>query len=180
MTAIDGFTSTSKFVEQFKGQFGEELVDVVAAAAGLTTSRMNLDVNGVDRLIEMPGGFTLERPARIQVQVKTTRRATVHSDGAWHYPMRAEHFNQLVGEQYEPRYLLLVPVPREPGDWIKLWSAADELRIACTAVYWANLMPLPRVGGRQTTVHVPVSNVLTPQTIVRLFDYAQIPGVSAR
>ena len=182
MTAIDGFTSTSKFFEQFKGQLGEELIDVIAAAAGMTTAKANLDVHGIDRQIENAEDQRVLRVPAIGVQVKTSSSVRLFPDGSWHYSMTAAHFNHLASRpgRNAPRFLVLVPVTLEPEGWIKSWSNEGDMRLACPHAYWVNLMRRPRSTATTVTVHVPASQRLTPESLVGLFDYDPASGVSAR
>ncbi|MBR7829896.1 DUF4365 domain-containing protein [Actinospica sp. MGRD01-02] len=182
MTATDrpfGALS-SGLVSQFKGLFGEELIDVIAAAAGLTSSKPNLDF-GIDRHVNMREEYDPSRPSQIHLQVKTTHSARVHADGCWHFQLEVDHYNKLVGRYYSPRYLALVPVDQDPQDWLVLNQHPDiyEQRLSSAPVFWANLMSMPPARGSKITVPVPVLNLLTPATIVNLFDFAQIPRLAA-
>lgn len=175
MPETDG-RATAMDRNQQKGLFGEELVDVLAVAAGLTTAKENLDIRGVDRTINLPGERGHDRPALVEVQVKAW---TPHGkpDDFWHFRMSVKHYNMLVGKFGIPRYLFLVVLPADPADWIE--STPDGIRIK-QGVYWANLMGRPlstAPGESKLTVKVPRENLLTVDGLVRLFDYSACSGV---
>lgn len=54
-----------------QGLHGEGFIYAMACAAGFTTSRMNLDVDGVDWQIAYPGPKGTTRSPKIEMQVKS-------------------------------------------------------------------------------------------------------------
>jgi len=70
-----------------QGLHGEGFIYAMACAAGFTTSKMNLDVDGVDWQIAYPGPKGTTRSPKIEVQVKSWS-SPVLEDGMYRYGSR--------------------------------------------------------------------------------------------
>jgi hypothetical protein len=66
-----------------QGLHGEGFIHALACAAGFTTARMNLDLDGVDWQIAHPGPRGTTRSPKIEMQVKSTSAPLV-KDGVIH------------------------------------------------------------------------------------------------
>lgn len=143
-----------------QGYFGESFVRVLASAAGLIASKEDLDMMGVDFTFGYPGSRGTTRFPKIEAQVKSWSRATGSKD-AWHYPMKATHYNDLAGVCSLPRYLFLVVVP---SDVERFTEADDEALRLRHCGYWVSLAdrsPIDPGQQKTVTVQVPKRNVLT-------------------
>jgi hypothetical protein len=144
-----------------QGYFGESFVRVLASAAGLIASKEDLDVMGVDFTLGLPASRGTTRFPKIEVQVKSWSRAAGPAE-AWHYPMRAAHYNDLAGAGYcVPRYLFLVVVPEDVDRYTQADDEALRLR---HCGYWASLADQAPIDAQQQktiTVRVPKRNMLT-------------------
>jgi hypothetical protein len=156
--------------QQRQGLHGEGFIFVLASSAGLQVSRPTYDVDGVDWLISYPGQIGLVRSPKIEVQVKTWS-APVGDDETWSYRMTVPHFNAIAGPGFAVRrYLLLVTVPADAGDFAV--CDADCMRLG-HAAYWLSLVKqalLPVDGHSAKTIVVPVPrrNLLTPTSLTAL------------
>jgi hypothetical protein len=104
-----------------QGQFGEDYVRVLATAAGITVSKCNLDVDGIDLLLALPDDVRSVRSPRIEVQVKTTSRLQP-ADGVFAFDgLNGWQFNKLAGPGFMvPRYLFLATVPPDSSRYTDL------------------------------------------------------------
>jgi hypothetical protein len=94
-----------------QGLHGEGFIYALACAGGFTTSRMNLDLDGVDWQIAYPGPRGTTRSPKIEVQVKSSS-APLIKNGTIRHPLRVAHFNDLAGANFQvPRFLSVVIVP---------------------------------------------------------------------
>ncbi|GII25502.1 DUF4365 domain-containing protein [Planosporangium mesophilum] len=158
--------------EVWQGHYGEALVRGLACAAGLTTSKKDLDVDGVDIQIGFPGRLNSVRHPAIEAQVKSWS-APKSDDATWRYPLDLENYDNLVGvvgtDFPLPRYLFLVIVPPEKERYT---LASHNCLHLHHAAYWASLMdepPAAELPVKSTkTVYVPKENLLTVEALISL------------
>jgi hypothetical protein len=155
-----------------QGLHGEGFIHALACAGGFTTSRMNVDLDGVDWQIAYPGPRGTQRSPRIEVQVKTSMAAEVR-DGMIHHRLRVEHFNHLAGVGFQiPRFLTLVSVPADATEYA---VCTDEHMRLSTAAYWLSLadrevLPAASASPASLVVQVPLRNLLTVTTLRHLLS----------
>lgn len=156
-----------------QGQFGEDYVRVLASAAGLTVSKCDLDVDGIDLQITLPHDAGSVRSPRIEVQVKTTSRLRP-VDGVFRYDgLNGRQFNKLAGPGFMvPRYLFLVTVPPDTSRYADLNHNGLLLR---HIGYWTSLSSCDVVSEARSSVRVrvPTANVLTARRLRELVEVAR-------
>ncbi|QFZ19369.1 DUF4365 domain-containing protein [Saccharothrix syringae] len=164
-----------------QGKFGADYVRVLASAAGLTWSEDDVDLDGVDLCIKLPGRTPRGFSPRIDVQVKTvsrlqTRRGVVDFDGLDHV-----QFNKLAGPGFTvPRYLFVVHVPPHAAEYADLRTAGLLLRHIGYYLSLSDREPLPApTRARRIRVKVPLSNVLTAVSLRALVTDGAV-GAAAR
>lgn len=146
-----------------QGKFGADYVRVLASAAGLLWSQDDVDMDGIDLCLKLPGRTPRGFSPRIDVQVKTvssvvTSRGVLPFDG-----LTRAQFDRLAGaDAVVPRYLFVVHVPRRADQYADLGTAGLLLRHLGYYLPMSEYAPLrgddPRARVR---VRIPVSNVLT-------------------
>lgn len=155
-----------------QGLHGEGFVHALACAAGYTTSRMNLDLDGVDWQIAHPGPRGTARSPKIEVQVKSTS-APLRKDDTIRHRLDVVHFNHLAGLGFQiPRFLVVVIVPADSEQYA---FCSDESMRLSTAAYWlslANRETLPTEAGdpKSVMVTVPMRHLLTVEALGHLLD----------
>jgi hypothetical protein len=155
-----------------QGLHGEGFVYALACAGGFTTSKMNLDLDGVDWQIAHPGPRGTTRSPKIEVQVKTSVALDVR-DGVIHHRLRVAHFNNLAGAGFQvPRFLTVVSVPDDVADYAI--CTADHMMLS-TAAYWLSLAdqevrPTGDGSPESLVVKVPQRNLLTVTALQHLLD----------
>lgn len=151
-----------------QGAFGEAFVRALAVAAGLTVAKSEPDVTGDDFTFGYPGSLGGVFFPKVDVQVKSWSRPAEKA-GEWAYRMTVDHFNNLAGRNYAlPRFLVLVVVPRDAGDYVHVDHQRLLLRYAA---YWVSLRERERVDASKAAtvaVSVPKANLLTVEALLTL------------
>ncbi len=107
----------------------------------------------------------------MEVQVKTWSTPK-ERDGFWRYDRLNENrFNLLTGKRRVPRYLFLLIVPPDA----ERYAVATEDSLTLTrAAYWVSLADEPKIlnpsSSSYVQVSVPKSNLLTVESLLKLFD----------
>lgn len=155
-----------------QGLYGEAYLYTLASAAGLLTSRMNLDRDGVDWQFAHPGPRGTKRSPKLEVQVKSCSAPEREGDH-WKYRLKARHFNNIAGPGFDvPRFLALVVVPQQADLYAQCDTHAMKLS---HAAYWASfanepLAPADSTSPDSLTVRVSTRNLITTTTLIRLID----------
>ena len=155
-----------------QGLHGEGFIHALACAGGFTTSRMNLDLDGVDWQIAHPGPRGTTRSPKIEVQVKSTSTPLLKGD-VLHHRLDVAHFNKLAGAGFQiPRFLSVVIVPSAAEHYA---VCTDENMRLSTAAYWLSLadretLPSETDDAASVTVEVPLRNLLTVDALGCLLD----------
>jgi Domain of unknown function (DUF4365) len=155
-----------------QGKFGEDYIRVLASAAGLIIYTADLDHDGVDFLLRLPGRRGPAASPGIDVQVKSWSKRR-QSDGMWHYDgLNEMQYNLLAGPNYTvPRYLFLVNVPPKADNYATVLT--DGLLLRYQAFYTSlrdNELIADPSTRRRRMVEVPVGNVLTVRTLQGLLQ----------
>lgn len=140
---------------------------MLASAAGLVWAEDDVDLDGVDLCIKLPGRTVRGFSPRIDVQVKTVsvlevRRGLVNFDGLDH-----AQFNKLAGPDFVvPRYLFIVHVPRSASRYADLSTSGLLLRHIGYYVTLNDRERMPTADRtRRIRVKIPLSNVLTADSL---------------
>jgi hypothetical protein len=157
-------------VRNHQGKFGADYIRVLASAAGLIWSADDVDLDGIDLCIKLPGRTPRGFSPRIDAQVKTistleVRKGLVNFDG-----LDRVQFNKLAGTEFVvPRYLFIVHVPRETDRYADLSTSGLLLRHIGYYMSLSELGPLPSPDrNHRIRVKIPVSNVLTVASLLAL------------
>jgi hypothetical protein len=157
-----------------QGKFGEDYVRVLASAAGLIVLTHDLDVDGIDLSLRRPGRFSGVSSPLIDVQVKSwsTPRRSPNGEN-WKYDgLNQVQFNKLAGDDFlVPRFLFLIVVPKDAREYVQFTPGDMRLR---HLGYFLSLRQESRVdrpiGDRRHPVEVPLGNVLTVHSLLRLIE----------
>lgn len=163
-----------------RGDFGEQFIRMLAAAANLDAARRERDRVGVDWQLGHPGRAGTRRFPVIEAQVKCTSSPDIHEEHI-HFRLELKNYNWLAGRDYDiPRFLFLVLAPGDPFTWS---HATPDRLLLRHAAYWMCLHHQDPLEDRSTgtrTVHVPRANLLTVDSLHDLFadDYRAMLVVS--
>jgi len=144
-------------------RFGDAFLLAVAALAGCSAAKPYPDVEGIDWTVSCR---LFRRRPKIDIQMKTWTGDDGSGDQI-RYPLKRKNYDSLIFD--DPcirRILLLVTVPKDPGEWM---AQSSEQLILRHCGYWVSLEGLPP-GDNQTTVtiYLPRTNVLTVPVLLDL------------
>lgn len=154
-----------------QGWYGETFVTAIAAAAGFQVAVPYPDI-GKDLMLgrdhEVP-----EMDVQIALQVKSRRIDEFTTTGnGFKISLPIEQFKRLRGRRQVPCYLVMVVVPQDPSQYIRIDQQALILH---HSAYWLSLehhtMPVQQ-GQKNVTVTVPRDNLLTIDALHEFFDRA--------
>ncbi|WP_086747631.1 MULTISPECIES: DUF4365 domain-containing protein [Streptomyces] len=150
-----------------RGDFGEQFIRMLAAAANIDAARRERDRVGVDWQLGHPGQLGTRRYPIIEAQVKCTSSPEIQQQHIA-YDLKTKNYNQLAGRDYDiPRFLFLVLAPDDPFTWSD--ATSDRLKLR-HAAYWACLHDQELCeDGTTRRVHVPRANLLTVDSLHDLF-----------
>lgn len=153
-----------------KELFSKAFVKALAAQAGLRSSEPDVDDDSVDVIVRGRGYRAAIRNPQIDVQLKCT--AIDEGDEEYlKFSLPLKNYNELRGEDIIcPRYLFVVLVPKDCGDWLVHEPAFSVLRHCC---YWISLRDMPDVSNKsKVTINIPRSQRLTSESILYLMQMA--------
>lgn len=129
----------------------EAYVTAIAASAGYVTAQRNFDRDGVDLTIE--AGDHL-RP-KIDLQLKATINLDVSGETI-PYSCKRRNYDLLRIPTQTPRLLVVLHLPAERSDWLKVTPTELVLR---HSAYWLSLRDQPATDVQYgKTVYIPRTN----------------------
>ena len=149
-------------VNQQKELFSKAYVRAVAAVAGFSVDRLELDFNSIDLQITAGSGEGSICFPELKLQLKCTSRDVIDGDRI-RFPLKVKNYNDLRRNVLVPRILVVVLVPDNLEDWMQQ-SEAEMCMRYCG--YWISLRGMPETQKTTTvTVSLPRSNQFTVQTL---------------
>lgn len=140
-------------------------VQAIAAVAGYVVSIPEPDLDGVDIQLRPR---TPMFPA-IDIQLKSTTKLT-KKGSTLKYSLNRRNYDLLIGPSYNPRLLVVLDLPKDENQWLTI-SDAMVLR---KRAYWLSLRNWrPTQNKYRVTVHFPVSNVLSVDSLHNLMNSAR-------
>ena len=148
-------------------QFANAFLVTVAAVAGFTAAKPDVDNDSVDWTI----ASRLPRRPKIDIQMKSRRIEESDTDDFIRYDLKRKNYDDLIlTNLFTPRLLILVLVPPDIGSWLEL--TADQL-VLRRGAYWVSLAGQPPTDNEKTVrVSVPRSNLLNVASLEGLMQRA--------
>ncbi len=158
-----------------KEQFANAHLRAIAAAAGFSVSKPEVDDESIDFIIKGRERIGLY-PPQLDVQLKCTSSWTINPDNEIPYPLELKNYDDLrIEEVLTPRLLILVTVPNAVNDWVTHDIDFMLLKHTC---YWLSLRGEPETTNTtQVTVYLPVENQLTVDTLQQIMAEVSKTGV---
>jgi len=143
-------------------------IHVVASRAGFAWERMSVDRDGIDGYVMARGAVVADASILSPVlgfQLKATTTIAGSPDPI-PFPLKQKNYDDLRGGRAIPRYLALLVMPEDPGDWIQMDPDSLILR---RSMHWISLAKAPQTSNLvSTTVNLPRANVLDVGTMKAL------------
>ncbi|MGE0148947.1 MAG: DUF4365 domain-containing protein [Parvibaculaceae bacterium] len=151
--------------------FSRVYASAVAAAAGYVTSVPAVDRDSIDITFQAGG----EARPKLDAQLKATINLTPSGD-SYSFPLKKKNYEDLRIDTMVPRILIVLRMPQEANDWIKI--SIEEL-ILRHAAYWVNLNGSPPTKNEESvTVYLPAANVFDVEGLQKLMQMAKTGKVS--
>jgi hypothetical protein len=151
--------------EQQKEQFSKAYVRAVAAAARVNIYEPEVDDDSVDIGFAMRSVIGRPQSPRVEAQLKCT--AIVEGDEqSFRFELKIKNYNDLRGEHYVPRVLIVVIVPPEPKNFL---TQNHESLALHHCGYWVSLRDMSeRTNTATVTVAIPRSQMFTVEALREL------------
>jgi hypothetical protein len=138
--------------EQQKEHFSIAYVRAVAAAARVNICRLEVDADSIDIGFVVRSVAGCPQSPQLDAQLKCVTELA-GDETVFRYPLKAKNYNELIGQHYIPRILIVVLVPPLPEDWIAQSTEQMSLR---RYGYWVSLREsAPRANTSSVTVELP-------------------------
>jgi hypothetical protein len=158
--------------EQQKEQFSIAYVRAVAAAARINIYRMEVDEDSIDIGFSVRSVAGQSQPPRLDGQLKCVTELTLDGDD-FRYPLKVKNYNELVGEHYIPKILIVVLVPPAVHDWL---SQDQEALVLRRCGYWVSLRQLPSSANvSNVTVEIPRQQVFSVAALQQMLQPGGAP-----
>ncbi|GGU73847.1 DUF4365 domain-containing protein [Lentzea flava] len=164
-----------------QGKFGADYIRVLASSAGLIWSEDDVDLDGIDLCIKLPGRTPRGFSPRIDVQIKTVSKLEPRHGVIDFRGLDERQFSKLAGKEFlVPRYLFVVHVPPSADLYADLSTSGLLLRHIGYYVSLRDRLPIEAPDHRRRTkVEVPVGNVLTARSLRDLVTHnALLPAAT--
>jgi hypothetical protein len=158
-----------------KEQFSIAYVRALAAVAGLKIRREEVDDDSVDIQFARSGG----RSPYLDMQLKCSA-AVERGENYFPFRLKLKNYEDLLRPRMVPCILGVLHVPERVEEWLE--EGSDHVLVRHRA-YWLNLRGFPSIAvagddaqEKKTTIHVPISNVLTPARLATMMDNIEMTG----
>jgi hypothetical protein len=153
-------------------QFSLAYVRAVAAAAGVNIYRPEVDADSVDIGFAIRSVCGQPQSPRVEAQVKATSQPDLTTTQI-RFPLKAKNYNELCGDHYVPRLLVVVVAPESVGDWLE--QTEDQL-VLRRCGYWLSLADRKQSANvSSVTVQVPRSQVFSVTALRQLLGMVGQP-----
>ncbi|WP_020469988.1 DUF4365 domain-containing protein [Zavarzinella formosa] len=148
--------------EQQKEQFSIAYVRAVAAAARVNIYRMDVDADSIDIGFSVKSVAGRPQSPKLDAQLKCVTELA-GNDTMFRYVLKAKNYNELVGDHYTPKILVVVLVPPSPADW--LIQSPDCLSLHRCG-YWTSLQSWPPSDNTASvTIDLPRTQIFSPAAL---------------
>lgn len=154
-----------------KEQLSIAYIRAVAAAAGFSCTKPDVDDDSVDIMISCSGAFgenALMRSPRIEVQAKATAAEVRPGGESVKFSLPVKNYDDLRGITLVPRILVVMLVPEEIDTWIE--QNEDHMLIRRCA-YWASLQGRPETENTSSiTIDIPCHQIFNVSSVQSLME----------
>lgn len=154
-----------------KEQLSIAYVRAVAAAAGFSCTKPDVDDDSVDVMVSCSGTYgeaTLLRSPRIELQAKATADELTPEDTCIKFPLPIKNYEDLKGITLIPRILVVMLVPDEVDNWIE---QSEEQMLMRRCAYWVSLQGMPETDNKtRITIEVPRNQIFNVESLQLLME----------
>lgn len=156
--------------EQKKEEISKAYVHAVAARCGFVIATWSQDQGCVDSTIGSAGtlGKGLLEDPKLDIQIKATARSAVEHETHLAVQLQRSHYDKLrTAQRSIPIVLVVLLLPENETD--RIAHSADAL-ILRRCAYWVSLRGAPPITGDSKLVHVPKTNLFSPQQLQAMLE----------
>ncbi len=151
--------------EQQKEQFSIAYVRAIAATARVNIYKLEVDSDSIDIGFSVKSIAGRPQSPRIEAQLKCVTELDDSDPMNFRYPLKAKNYNELIGDHYIPRYLIVVLVPPLPANW--LLQTSGQLSLYHCG-YFVSLKELqPTENKASVTISLPKAQIFSPAALLR-------------
>jgi len=151
--------------EQQKEQFSIAYVSAVAAAARVNIHDPRVDEDSIDLTFSIKSVAGRAQSPKIDAQLKCVTKLA-RKGNIFRYPLKAKNYNELVGDHYVPKILVVVLVPSNPKAWM---TQSAECLSLYRCGYWASLRGLEESANTaNVTVDLPTEQIFSTDALLKL------------
>lgn len=154
-----------------KEQLSIAYIRAVAAAAGFSCTKPDVDDDSVDAILACSGAYgddTLLRSPRIELQAKAAADALLPEATSVKFPLPVKNYEDLRGITLIPRILVVMLVPDAVEDWIE---QTEEMMLMRRCAYWVSLNGLPATENTSNiTIDVPRGQIFNVESLQLLME----------
>lgn len=144
----------------------EVYVSAIAARAGFTFAKPNLDRDSVDLTISAGGR---QRP-KLDLQLKGTINLDASKE-EMPFQLKVKNYNDLRESTQVPRILVVVRLPKDADQWL---SVSPDQLILRHCAYWHSLHGAPEADvEKMKTVYIPAKNRFDIEALRALMDQSR-------
>lgn len=152
--------------EQQKEQFSIAYVRAIAATARVNIYKPEVDTDSIDIGFSVKSKAGQPQSPRIEAQLKCVTKLSGNDPLYYRYKLDSKNYDELIGDHYTPRILIVVLVPPSPADWIE--QSQEKLSLFHCG-YWVSLQELqPTENKDSVTINLPKAQVFSPDVLRRL------------
>lgn len=152
--------------EQQREEFSIAYVRAIAAVAKVNIYNLEVDDDSIDIgfCVNSIAGSPISPKIDAQLKCISTLKLV---DQEYRYPLKIKNYDELIGDHYTPKILIVVDAPSDPAEWLD--QNNDRLTLYRCG-YWTSLMHMPAVENVATvTVSLPRSRVFSPDALSKFF-----------
>ncbi|MEV6101490.1 DUF4365 domain-containing protein [Nocardia sp. NPDC051981] len=156
-----------------KEELSKSYVHMLASACGLTLGSWGQDYDGKDASLSSRVNYAPDMYApQIDIQLKCTGQIAIQRKDTIAWSLESRTYEMMAcRNRHIPTLLCVLVIPKDVGHWIKL---DKQGMLARCHMYWQwghRFAPF-KEGQENQTVHLPRTNLLTPQSLLELMKEA--------
>ena len=153
---------------QQKEQFSNAYIRAIAATAGYSVYKPEVDDDSVDWGVTARGGNGTYKSPKVEMQLKCTSK-DILKDGVLSFPLKIKNYDDLRPDNYQvPRILVVVLVPGNVSDWLLQTPTSLALH---RCGYWVSLNGKDQVSNTSTvTITIPESQMFSVMELSKMMD----------
>lgn len=167
--------------KQQREEISKAYVAAVAARAGCKLAHWSQDSGCLDVTVGTAKSFGAGlAPPKLDLQLRASSKPDREHDGCIAWSLQRSHHDLLRRRAQIPHILVALVLPEHEADWVVHGDGELCMR---RCAYWIHLLGEPAIaaGKESTTVHIPTSQIFSPNTLLELLERSsRCEGIDTR